>query len=59
MTAITKPTLPPKVGYVERVDVTGNRYYEPTLETRRVTTLEESNAEMSEALDMILSGVTE
>lgn len=31
---------------------------EPTLEDR-VDTLEESSAEMSEALDMILSGVTE
>lgn len=30
----------------------------PTLD-ERVTTLEESNAEMTEALDMILSGVTE
>lgn len=31
---------------------------EPTLE-ERVATLEESNAEMTEALDLILSGVTE
>lgn len=30
----------------------------PTIE-ERVTTLEKSNAEMTEALDMILSGVTE
>ena len=30
----------------------------PTLD-ERVTTLEESNAEMSEALDLLLSGVTE
>lgn len=30
----------------------------PTIE-ERVTTLEERNAEMTEALDMILSGVTE
>lgn len=30
----------------------------PTIE-ERVTTLEDSNAEMAEALDMILSGVTE
>ena len=31
---------------------------EPTIE-ERVTTLEESNAEMTEALEMILTGVTE
>ena len=31
---------------------------QPTIE-ERVTTLEESNAEMSEALEMILTGVTE
>lgn len=31
--AITKPQLPPKNGYVERVDADGVHYYEPTAET--------------------------
>lgn len=31
--AITKPMLPPRAGYVEIVDSTGNRVYEPAAET--------------------------
>lgn len=31
--AITKPMLPPKAGYVERVDASGNHYYAPTPDT--------------------------
>ena len=30
---ITKPLLPPKAGYVERVNTEGEHYYEPTAET--------------------------
>lgn len=30
---IVKPQLPPKAGYVEKVDADGNHYYAPTEET--------------------------
>ena len=32
---ITKPMLPPRSGYVERVNDSGEHYYAPTQETRR------------------------
>lgn len=31
---ITKPKLPPKMGYVERVNANGEHYYAPTAETQ-------------------------
>jgi len=46
------PGVMPEPEPVEPVDPS------PTLD-ERVTTLEESNAEMTEALDLLLSGVTE
>lgn len=30
---LSKPTLSPKAGYVERIDSQGNHYYVPTAET--------------------------
>lgn len=32
---IVKPQLPPKAGYVEKVDADGNHYYAPTEETAK------------------------
>lgn len=42
---ITKPLLPPKAGYVERVTEAGEHVYVPveTEETRRLTDLESEN----------------
>lgn len=43
---ITTPKLPPKAGYVERVNADGEHYYEPTAETlagERIATLESEN----------------
>ena len=43
---ITKPTLPPKQGYVEDVDLEGNHYYKQTAETQRQLELETANARL-------------
>ncbi len=45
-------------GVIPEPETTEDEEPTPTIE-ERVTVLEESNAEMTEALDMILSGVTE
>lgn len=42
---ITKPLLPPKAGYVERVNADGDHYYEPTAETVAKLAEEESQKE--------------
>lgn len=72
MNAITNPLLPPRAGYVEVIDEKGNHVYRPTQEIKerlalnaRVATMETGKAEQTEvdelheALDMILTGVTE
>lgn len=51
---ITKPLLPPKAGYVERVNADGEHYYEPTSET--ATNLSEKAAQIeSESLILELA----
>lgn len=50
---ITKPTLPPRQGYVERVDADGKHYYAPTPETEaRIKT--ENEVRLSREVDAAL-----
>ena len=56
--AITKPTLPPKAGYVERVDSNGNHYYAPTSETLKKQQQETDLQTLRAALNTLL-GVNE
>ena len=56
---IVKPQLPPKAGYVEKVDADGNHYYAPTEETVKAEAAALEMEQLKEALDMILNGVTE
>ena len=71
MDAIVKPSLPPKMGYVEVIDENGKHVYKPTPETEerlalnaRIATMETGKAEqtdvdeLNEALNMILTGYT-
>lgn len=68
---IRRPILPPKAGYVEVIDESGNHVYKPTQEIEerlalnaRVATMETGKAdqtdvdELNEALNMILTGYT-
>lgn len=50
---ITKPILPPKVGYVEVVE-NGVHVYKPTAETLAAQQLEKENRELREALNTLL-----
>lgn len=52
MSAITKPLLPPKAGYVEVIDENGNHVYKPTKQT-------ETQKEAQAALDQLLVAVLE
>lgn len=52
MSAITKPLLPPKAGYVEVVDKDGNHVYKPTKQT-------ETRQKAQTALDQLLVAVLE
>lgn len=56
--SVTKPKLPPKKGYVEIVE-NGVHKYKPVPATLQMEELKEKLAETSEALELILSGVTE
>lgn len=46
---ITRPTLPPRAGYVEVEDENGNRIYKPTAETEEKLRLEETIRMQEEA----------
>lgn len=61
--AISKPTLPPKAGYVEKIDENGNRIYVPTPETaaklykdRETSDIVISKLKLQPLLDVILGG---
>lgn len=56
--AIIRPELPPKAGYVERVDANGNHYYAPTAETLEKQQQELDMATLRETINTLL-GVTE
>ena len=56
--AIIRPELPPKAGYVERVDADGNHYYAPTAETLEKQQQELDMATLRETINTLL-GVTE
>ena len=56
--AINRPTLPPKAGYVERVDENGNHYYAPTPETLKKQSQEKDLNDLYEAVNILL-GVKE
>lgn len=55
---ITRPQLPPKAGYVERIDAEGNHYYAPTAETLEKLAEQERRNSDTEVLNVLL-GVTE
>lgn len=50
--AITRPTLPPKPGYVE-VEVNGVRKYKPTAETLKKQAKEEKEKQLRADIDYI------
>ena len=52
---ITRPILPPKAGYVERIDATGKHYYAPTAETLKKQQ-EEAERVMDRAVSTALLG---
>lgn len=49
---ITKPTLPPRKGYVEREAADGTRYYAPTEETRKAEELADENTKLKAQLKL-------
>ena len=49
---ITKPTLPPRKGYVEREASDGTRYYVPTQETADAEELAAENAKLKAQLKL-------
>lgn len=51
---INKPILPPKAGYVERVNAEGVHYYEPTAETLAKLQREEAEAQIQADMDGLL-----
>lgn len=53
---IHKPMLRPRAGFAETADADGRRVYRPVSD--RVSALQQSGAEMTEALELILSGDT-
>lgn len=52
--AVTKPILPPKRGYVERVDAEGNHYYAPTSETIVKLAEQEQRSSMQDDTDALM-----
>ena len=56
--ALRQPILPPKAGYVEKIDENGNHIYVPTPETAAKLRREKENADLQTLLDTIL-GVNE
>lgn len=50
---IHKPVLPPRYGYVERVNDSGEHYYSPTKETRRKQEETERRKLIQEDMDAI------
>lgn len=56
--ALRKPILPPKAGYVEKVDKNGNHIYVPTPETAAKLRRQQENADLQTFLNTIL-GVNE
>lgn len=49
---ITRPTLPPRKGYVEREAVDGTRYYAPTQETTDAEALAAENAKLKAQIQL-------
>lgn len=49
---ITRPTLPPRKGYVEREAADGTRYYAPTQETADTEALAAENAKLKAKLTL-------
>lgn len=56
--ALRKPILPPRAGYVEKVDENGNHIYVPTSETAAKLKQQKENADLQTLLNTIL-GVNE
>lgn len=56
--AINKPILPPKAGYIERVDSKGNHYYAPTPETLDKLNQEKNLKTFNDVMNILL-GVKE
>lgn len=50
---ITRPTLPPRAGYVEVEDENGNRIYKPTAETEEKLRLEAENKQLQQQVQDI------
>lgn len=49
---ITRPTLPPRKGYVEREAADGTRYYAPTQETTDAEALATENTKLKAQLKL-------
>nr|DAL38357.1 MAG TPA_asm: hypothetical protein [Caudoviricetes sp.] len=49
---ITRPTLPPRKGYVEREAADGTRYYAPTQETADAEALAAENTKLKAQLKL-------
>lgn len=56
--ALRKPILPPRAGYVEKIDENGNHIYVPTPETAAKLRQRQENADLQTLLNTIL-GVNE
>lgn len=54
--ALRKPILPPRAGYVEKVDENGNHIYVPTSETAAKLKQQKENADLQTLLNTILGG---
>lgn len=51
---INKPLLPPKAGYVERLNASGEHYYAPTKETMDKLAAEESKLALQQDQDAFM-----
>lgn len=56
--ALRQPLLPPRAGYVEKIDENGNHIYVPTPETAAKLRQRQENADLQTLLNTIL-GVNE
>ena len=56
--ALRQPILPPKAGYVEKIDENGNHIYVPTPETAAKLRVEQEKADLQKLVNVIL-GVEE
>lgn len=56
--ALRQPILPPRAGYVEKIDENGNHIYVPTPETAAKLRAEQEKADLQKLVNVIL-GVEE